>query len=369
MIVVLAILVVAIGIVLRFSNSGRERLDDESTSTQFTTSHERSSTHTRVLPRRAQAPPLALATQEPAAVDFDWHQAFGEGFRPPKLPREEVEKYLERNNRHAVSLLTAYRALSDTNYLLEAAANFPNDPRVLLSVLMHDVFPAERRQWLERFKTSSPDNSLASYLSAWGYFRSEQTERAIDELLEATRKPAFNDFAIESRQEDEELNLAAGRTPLQSKIALHFGEELMAELAKLKWLCHDIVSLQKQYLAAGDAQSAERVAQIGLGLAHRLNSGDSAKFMINQLSGASLEALTLEPLNPNASFDFLGGKTPNDRMEELKQQREPLKAQARKFQDVYSNATEAELLDYYDRRKLYGDVEAMRWLLERRGAR
>ncbi|HZL77623.1 MAG TPA: hypothetical protein VFC17_02135, partial [Candidatus Limnocylindrales bacterium] len=43
----------------------------------------------------------------------------------PKLPREKVEAWLAKHNRNASSLLAAFRAMGDTNYLNEAATNFP----------------------------------------------------------------------------------------------------------------------------------------------------------------------------------------------------------------------------------------------------
>src|SRR5687767_3877001 len=52
-----------------------------------------------------------------------------------RLPREKVDEYLTRNNRNPASLLAAFHALHDTNYLQEAAVNFPNDPQVQWTVL------------------------------------------------------------------------------------------------------------------------------------------------------------------------------------------------------------------------------------------
>ncbi len=130
-------------------------------------------------------------------VAFDWRQVLTNQAVPPKLPREEVEKYLERNRRSAASLLAAYGALRDTNYLKEAATNFPNDPRVQLSVLRRDIFPEERRKWLDLFKTSLPENSLANYLSARDYLKNGESALAMSELLEAAGKPLFKDYAME----------------------------------------------------------------------------------------------------------------------------------------------------------------------------
>src|ERR1700733_4143197 len=88
----------------------------------------------------------------------------------PKIPREKVEAWLAKHNRDATSLLAAFRALGDTNYLNEAATNFPSNPQVELAVLSRDEFPEDRRKWLDLFKNSSPSNSLANYLSAQNYF-------------------------------------------------------------------------------------------------------------------------------------------------------------------------------------------------------
>src|SRR5690242_2287346 len=63
-----------------------------------------------------------------------------------KLPREKVEVWLNWHSRDAMSLLAAYRALRDTNYLNEAAKKFPDNPQVELAVLMPCANPAERRQ-------------------------------------------------------------------------------------------------------------------------------------------------------------------------------------------------------------------------------
>jgi hypothetical protein len=306
-------------------------------------------------------------TQELAMVDFDWHQTLTNGVMPPKLPREEVEKYLERNHRNAASLLAAYRALGDTNYLKEATHNFPNDARVQLGVLARDVFPEERRKWLDLFKASSPDNSLANYLSARDYLKSGQSGLAMSELRDAAAQPAFRDYAMESKLDDEALNMAAGRSSLQARLSsAGWAEDL--QFAPLKGLAYDIAALQKQYLSGGDTSSAENLAQAGLLLASRLDTADGGKFVINQLTGHSIEAMMLGQLDPNASYDFLGGKTPKDRLAELKQERVSIRAISQNFRDALPNMTEAELLSYTDRQRMYGELEAMRWLQQCRNA-
>ena len=106
---------------------------------------------------------------------------------------------------------------------------------------------------------------------------------------------------------------------------------------------------------------------MAVALAGRLNSGDEGKFMVNQLAGISIEALCLRQLPPDAPFDFLAGKTPTERTEELRQQKQFLSSLGQDLEAVLPRLTEAERLTYSERVSLYGDVDAMRWLQERLG--
>ena len=112
----------------------------------------------------------------------------------PKISRDQAEAWLAKHNRNAMSLLAAFRAMGDTNYLNEAATNFPNDPHVELAVLARDEFPADRRKWLDLFKQSSPSNSLANYFSAEDDFKNGKSDEAAQELLVASGKSQFDNF-------------------------------------------------------------------------------------------------------------------------------------------------------------------------------
>jgi hypothetical protein len=363
----LAVLAVLAGIAIHFSTGGRRRalvqtvsMEPEGSQTPSSNPH---------LLRDAEATASVPETQELAMVDFDWRQVLTNQVVPPKLPREEVEKYLERNGRSAASLLAAYGALQDTNYLREAATNFPNDPRVQLSVLRRDVFPEERRKWLDLFKASSPENPLANYLSARDYFQSGQSDLAVSELLEAGARPAFKDYSMDFKLDEEELNLSAGRSSLQARLSSSgWAQDLLPELASLKALSQDIAAMQKQYLATGDSGSAENLAQAGLLLADGLRSGDSDRFVIKQLVGNAVEAIMLSQLDPKGSYPFLDGKSPTDRLAELKEQKALLRGLRQATEGALPNMSEAELLSYTERQRLYGELEAMRWLQQRRDA-
>jgi hypothetical protein len=191
---VLMFLIVLLGIALHFLSPGPP--DNSSALVSHTPMNHFEPPHFVVHPYR---PP---ASAEPPELD---------NAGQPKIPREKVEEWLAKHNRNAMSLLAAFRALDDTNYLNEAATNFPDNPQVELAVLAHDEFPQDRRKWLDLFKNSSPSNSMANYLSAQDYFKSGNSAAAIQELQAASGKSQFDSFETESRLDEEDLLLACGK--------------------------------------------------------------------------------------------------------------------------------------------------------------
>ena len=345
-----AILVVLIGLVLHFTRGRPE------------------------MPVPATSPaPDSVASGRPPRPDIPVPEA--EASEPKdadpaglaKLPREKVEEYLTRNHRSAAGLLAAFHALDDTNYLNEAAANFPNDPQLQWTILARDAFPEARRRWLDRFKASSPDNSLPNYLSAADYLKKGQSDAALKELLEAAGKPQFKEYAMDARLDEEELSRVAGRTALESIHVAGWAADHLPELATFKSLANGINDLRREYLAAGDSVSANNLTQMQLTLASRLTAGEGGKLVINQLVGLAVEAIALKQLDSNTAYDFLGGKTPTEMSEELKQQKQSFRESSKSFQATLGNLTEAEMVAYHDRMKVYGEVEAMRWLQQRFG--
>ena len=283
----------------------------------------------------------------------------------PKITRDDLEKYLEQNRRSAASLLVAFNASQDAAYLKEAAASFPNDPRVQLTVLLNNAFPEERRQWLDRLKQSAADNSLASYLSAHEYFQRAQFEAGINDLLDAARRPAFEPYTFEGMLDTQELFLAAGKSPAEAKVSAMLGATF-SHLAQMKRLSSEMTEMQSQYRAAGDGESFDAMTAIGLTLAHRLDGPQGGKFIIDQLVGMAMENQFLKPFDPASTPEFLG-KPVQDRLDELEQQKAEIKKLAPLTSKYLPGASEAELITFFDRVKLQGELEALRWLNARRG--
>ncbi|MGB7768817.1 MAG: hypothetical protein WBN22_08190 [Verrucomicrobiia bacterium] len=288
---------------------------------------------------------------------------------PQKILRQKVEEWLALHHRSATSLLAAFHVLNDTNYLREAATNFPNNPRVEWTILARNVFPEDRGKWLDLFKASSPSNSLANYLSAQFNFQNGQSEAAVKDLVAATGKPEFENYTLESQLDAEELGQFLGKSALDSTETALTGSsgDTQQELATLKQLASQMEDLQKQELNVGDNNSAENLAQMGMLLGSQLNSGASGNYIINQLVGMAVEEKMFDQLDPNTSYDFLDGETPDQRLQELKQQKAALSQLDKSVQAIQPSLTDAEIVSYQERIKIYGEVTAMRWLLQQHG--
>ena len=144
--------------------------------------------------------------------------------------------------------------------------------------------------------------------------------------------------------------------------------DLLPQLSGFKGIALGVSELQKQYVNAGDAASSENLAQMSFALANRLTTGDGGRFLISQLVGISAENIALQQMNQNTPYDFLGGKTPAQRLEELKQRKQAFKELTQGFNTNFYMANEAEQIAYTERVKIYGEIAAMQWWQQRQRA-
>src|SRR5690606_2021712 len=83
----------------------------------------------------------------------------------PDVTPVEMDVFLSRKGRTAGNLIAAWQLTTNLPFLEDAAGRFPDDPTVQFAVLQSGLYPEQRRQWLDRFKASAPNNALASLLS------------------------------------------------------------------------------------------------------------------------------------------------------------------------------------------------------------
>jgi hypothetical protein len=324
-------------------------------------------------PVESPIPAAAQTSAPPKRSASSAHPALGEPPQPPLPPatptpdftpvsKEVVDMYLRQNKTNAASLLAAFQATHDKEYLKMAAAAFPNDPNVLSQVVAHKAFPGQEREWLEKFKAASPDNSLSSYLSANEYFKNKNPEQALQELAEGIGKPRYKDYLREKVQDLEEVYLLSGKSPAEAKGAAAWNLS-MPHLQEVRNLSKEMAALQQQYLAEGDKNAAGTMASFGVTLANQVSTG-GFDVLINRLVADAIEQDLLKNIDPSRQLDGLQSTVQN-RLDEIARDKQSMKNGATLFDKWNQTASEADKISFYDRLKLYGEPAALSWLQNR----
>ena len=279
----------------------------------------------------------------------------------PMLTARQVEGYLDANRRNASSLLAAYRTTGDAALLAEAVQKFPDDPQVAFEAAFQKSASSEQRQhWLDVLKKAAPENAFGNYLSAVEYFKSGQTDRAVEEMIAASGKQQFQDYSTVRGQENEEAYLAAGHSPAEAK-ALAASQLLLPQLAELKQLSGVMIDLAKSYQQTGDPASAQAALDMAVNLGQRFN-GSPGEPLISRLVGLAIERNALGAMDQNSLYGG-GGQTVQDRINALDGQRTGLKELAQQFESVGERMSDADWLHYIDRWRSFGEAAAAQWVL------
>jgi tetratricopeptide (TPR) repeat protein len=289
------------------------------------------------------------------------------GEQPPKLTAEQVEPYLAANHRNSASLLAAFRATGDAAFLEEAMQKYPNDPRVnLAAIFKAGSSSEERRQWLENFKQSDPNNSLPNYLSARDYFKSGQTDQALQEMSIASGKSGWQDYSQNFVQDAEEAYRAAGYSDVDAK-TIASASLLLPHLVELKQMGQNLTDAANAYRQSGDTASAQSLLQMGTRFGQEMTESPTQP-LITTLVGVAIQRIMLNAMDPNAPYDS-AGQTVQNRIDDLIQQRRAIQALAQQSDGLFQNMSDQDLASYFDRRKSLGELDTLHWALNKYGRR
>jgi RNA polymerase sigma factor (sigma-70 family) len=305
------------------------------------------------------APPVALL---PAANFFTRLQQGDTSLTI--LPKAQADAFIQANHTNAESLLAAYQVTRDKDYLRRAAETFTNDPTVLIRAIGFEIAPENKRQMIDQLKTADPDNAIASYLSAADHFKNNEPQAAFKDLAEAAGRQNFRDYTIEQSQTMEEIYLAAGHTPAEAK-ALGISSLELPHLRQIVDVARGIQSLMDQYAQAGDTSSVSALAQSGLQLASRLESADQGGVMrLGEFLGWKMHQGFLNKLNPTQDYPFLNGNVAAN-LKLATDREQAMQADNGVVSAWLANASDSDIIAFYDRIKVYGESPALQWLRER----
>ncbi|MBI3851516.1 MAG: hypothetical protein HY298_14755 [Verrucomicrobia bacterium] len=280
-----------------------------------------------------------------------------------ELSPQQLEAYLKYNRRSAASLLAADRTTGDRTFLREAMEKYPNDPRVDFAAWLRSESPEERRRWLDTFKQSAPDNALANYLLARDYFKSGQSDQAVQELLASGSKP-IQDYALDFIQNSEEAYRSAGYSDAEAK-AMATSSLLLPQLTEFKQVGLSLVDLAKAYRQAGDEASAQAAFQMASNLGQRLDDSGTLT-LIQSLVGIAVQRNVLNAMDPNSPYGD-SGQTVQNQIDALNQRRASLNDITKQAQALLPTMSEQDLNTYFDRLKLFGEAATLRWAVDRFG--
>jgi hypothetical protein len=297
--------------------------------------------------------PMPMATPPPVLPENPTHGLFARLLkRDMKLTPAQLSRYLNEKQGNAEALLAVFRLTGDRNSLLQAVNQFPNDPQVQLQLALSSGDPTERRRGIDALRKNDPDNALGDYLSALDHFRAGRTEAALDDLVAAADKTAFDDYALPAIQASEEAYMAAGHSVVEAKAAAVLGLP-RKHINPLQDLSKQMGELQNRYLQMGDRTSAQTVADMGINLGQQ---AQNSNFLIDELLGLSIKKKFLGLLDPAAR---------QAQLDEIDARQKYLRRMA--LTQAWEKMDDTEAVAFFDRQKLYGELEAIRWLRERHG--
>jgi len=313
---------------------------------------------------RLPVPPLARiperhAVPRPAAPDREETGLV----KATQLPVGKLEDYLRTEGRSLASLLAAARISGDRALLEEALEAFPDNPQVLLDWLMRGDVPDELRlEALQAFCEAAPQNALGDYLLALEQFRAGNMDQAMNAIIGGFTKPVAESYVLLQADALAAAYRAAGYSAADAAATGYYGVTLET-VAPLRELADWILAVGEGYAAAGDADSARLMSLMGARLGSQMELQTERLLIMEELTGMNIERQFLSNLDP-ASELVAGGQTVGQRLQELQVRGEEIKAVVPAAQGLDALDDVAKLR-YFEELAAYGEVEALKRLLER----
>lgn len=264
-----------------------------------------------------------------------------------------------REGSSAIGLLAAARLSGNVAWLREAAAQFPDDPRVRLALLRAATTDAERAVALEGFRQADPGNALGPYLAAGLAARRGDPVALAGALVDAADAPIFDRRELEVILTTEAALREAGA---DDAAAL---EEAMARAnlvePDLVEVGRGMGELQRVLIGLGEWDEADFLMEQALALGEDLRSQPLA---IDNLTGLAIETSLLGALDPETVVDWQGTRA-GERLAALDAERKRLAAAAAAGPERTKGFTAADWAEYRRRLAAEGELAALEWAAEK----
>ncbi|MHA3772076.1 hypothetical protein ACXR0O_11115 [Verrucomicrobiota bacterium sgz303538] len=310
----------------------------------------------------ASSKPVPSPTTAAPSLRWDTIEGlFNQASSGKLISKQDAERFLQVKGATALNLLAVAAATENEEFARRAAALFPDHPAVQLAVLSKNLFPAERAEWIARFKDSVPDNPIPFVYSALEAFQRNDSASALAEAASAIEKPGLYMWSAEFIDAIQELYESKGYTPLEAKL-LSVSAESITQLTDFQKLGSSLMKWRKDTLENGDLSDGEEILRTVYGLGRLFQSPEGSRTLINQLVGIGLEGAALKAMPSESQPAFL---------DVPRTQREAEMARIRDFarnsgQEVMSLIQRDPnlLAGFLQHRRDEGEYQALLWLKE-----
>ncbi len=162
----------------------------------------------------------------------------------------------------------------------------------------------------------------------------------------------------------EEAWRSAGYTEAEAQMVGTW-QLALPQLAELKDLNEQIVNLANSYGQSGDTASAQSALQMDVSLGQQMTSSATDP-LITQLVGLAIERNALNAMDPNSPYGT-GGLTVKEELAQLTQQTATIHDLTKQMEALQATMSPQDWINYNERTKTFGEMNAMQWLLAKYG--
>jgi hypothetical protein len=280
------------------------------------------------------------------------------------LTKAELEAYLARHGRDALSLLVASRLADDLALLREAVQTDPGEAMAQLELALRSDNPAEKKAAIEAFRALQPDNPLGNYLGAQAAFAAGDYAKAAQDLLHSMDQGVLRNQSLRLLEATGEAYAEAGYEPTAALIA-GLGKSVGVTLEQSRLsvaIKAGLQTMQDEFVKAADFDAVEPTLLLGIDLGQRLQ--DPKAMMIEQLTGISVESGFLRQLDP---VTLVGGVSAGERLTQLEARSAEFMGLTQAMVGFARQAADEDLSRYFEIFRRDGELAAARWAKERVG--
>jgi hypothetical protein len=130
-------------------------------------------------------------------------------------------------------------------------------------------------------------------------------------------------------------------------------------------LNQQIVGLANSYTQSGDAASAQTALLMDEYLGQQMSSTPTDP-LISQLVGLAIERNALLNMDPNSPYGS-NGQTVQNQLDQLTEQSTAIHDLVKQMEPLQETMTPQDWINYNERTKTFGEMNALQWLLSKYG--